>query len=52
MVIVFWILITIILLILISGAYVFVIACVRRKELPWMVEEELKKTSYGFIYAL
>ncbi|MBQ8360131.1 MAG: alpha/beta hydrolase [Oscillospiraceae bacterium] len=48
--IILWILIGIFLLILFSGAYVFVLACMRRKELPWMVEEELKKTSYGKYY--
>lgn len=36
--------------ILVSGGYVFVVACVRRKELPWLVEEEIKKTSYGKYY--
>ena len=50
MTLVLWILITICLLILFSGAYVFIKACVRRKELPWMVEEELKKTNYGKYY--
>lgn len=48
--IIFGVLLAVALLILISGAYVFVLACVRRKELPWMVEEELKKTSYGKYY--
>ena len=48
--IILWILLGIFLLILFSGAYVFVLACVRRKELPWMVEEEIKKTSYGKYY--
>lgn len=38
------------LLILASGAYVFAIACVRKKEIPWLVEEEIKKTSYGKYY--
>lgn len=50
MVIVFLVLIGIFLLILLSGAYVFTLACVRRKELPWMVEEEIKKTNYGKYY--
>lgn len=40
----------VLLLILVSGAYVFVVACVRRKDLPWLVEEEIKKTSYGKYY--
>lgn len=47
---VFYILAAIFLLALASGAYVFVLACVRRKELAWMVEEEIKKTSYGKYY--
>ena len=48
--IIFWALISLSLLILSSGAYVFVVACVRRKELPWMVEEEIKKTSFAKYY--
>lgn len=48
--IILWFLIGIFLLVLLSGAYVFVLACVRRKELPWMVEEEIKKTSYAKYY--
>ena len=47
---VFWVFVGIFLLILFSGAYVFYKACVRQKELPWMVEEELKKTSFGKYY--
>lgn len=50
MAIILWILISVFLLILISGAYVFVKACMRRKELPWMVEEEIKKTNYAKYY--
>lgn len=34
-------------LLLASGVYVFVVGCVRRKELPWLVEEEIMKTPYG-----
>lgn len=34
----------------VTGGYVFVVACVRRKELPWLVEEELQKTSMGKYY--
>ena len=36
----------IILLTVVSGAYLFVFCCVRRKELPWLVEEEICKTPY------
>lgn len=43
----FYMLLGLFLLILASGAYVFVLACVHRKELPWMVEEEIKMTNYG-----
>ena len=50
MFVIFYILAGFFLLILFSGAYVFVQACVRRKELPWMVEEKLKKTNYGKYY--
>ena len=35
-----WFLIGFFLLIMASGAYVFILACVRRKELPWMVEDD------------
>ena len=39
-----------ILILTVSGGYVFWAACARRKELPWLVEEEIKKTSYGKYY--
>ena len=41
---------SIVVLLLVSGGYVFCVACVRRKELAWLVEEEIKKTSYGKYY--
>ena len=44
------VLLALVLLILLSGGYVFLVGCVRRKELPWLVEEEIKKTSYGKYY--
>ena len=47
---VLYILIALALLILVSGGYTFVVACVRRKELPWLDEEAMKKTSYGKYY--
>lgn len=34
------------LMTVVSGVYVFVVGCVRRKELPWLVEKELAKTPY------
>lgn len=34
----------------VSGCYVFWFACVRRKEISWLVEEEVKKTPYGEYY--
>ncbi len=43
-------LLAVIVLILASGGYMFLVACRRRKELPWLVEEEIKKTSYGQYY--
>lgn len=45
-----WLLVIVLLFILFSGVYVFVNACVRRKEFPWFIEEELKKTSFGKYY--
>lgn len=47
---VLYILIVFALLILVSGGYTFVTACVRRKELPWLDEKAMKKTSYGKYY--
>lgn len=47
---VFFVLLAVLALLLISGGYTFWAACVRRKELPWLVEEELQKTSYGKYY--
>lgn len=44
---VLYVFIAIILLIVVSGGYTFLTACVRRKELPWLDEETMKKTSYG-----
>lgn len=46
----FYILVCVLILLIVCGVYVFVQACARRKELPWMVEEELKKTSFGKYY--
>ena len=48
--IVIYVLIALLILLLFSGGYTFCVACVRRKELPWLVEEELQKTSYGKYY--
>lgn len=45
-----WCLLGFIVIIVSVGYYVFVKACLRRKELPWMVEEEIKKTGYGKYY--
>lgn len=39
----------VLLLMLVSGGYVFVAACVRRKELPWL-EEEIKNSAFGKYY--
>ena len=35
---------------LVSGCYVFLMGCVRKKDVPWLVEEEIKKTPYGKYY--
>ena len=45
-----YIILSLFLLILFSGVYAFVEACVRRKELPWLDEAAIKKTSYGPYY--
>lgn len=41
---------TLFLFLLVIGGYTFVMACVRRKELPWLVKEQIEKTSYGKYY--
>ena len=50
MTVLFCILGFVILLTLASGAYVFTTACLRKKELPWLLENEIKKTTYGKYY--
>lgn len=47
---VFFALGAIVFLLLVSGGYVFCIACVRTKETNWLVEEEVQKTSYAPFY--
>ena len=42
-----FVLLSLLLLIVVSGAYMFCVACVRRKEMPWLVEEEMQKNSYN-----
>lgn len=44
---VLFVVIALVMLTLVSGGYTFFVACHRRKDLPWLVEEELKKTPYG-----
>ncbi len=41
-----------VLLTVVSGAYVFIVACVRRKDLPWLVKEKINKTPYGKYFDL
>lgn len=45
-----FVLIAVLFLTLVSGAYLFIFACVRKKDLPWLVEEEIKKTPYRKYY--
>ena len=45
-------LVAILLLLIFGGWYVFYLACVRRKEIPWLVREEIEKTSYKKYYEL
>ena len=37
---------------ILAGWYVFYVACIRRKEIPWLVREEIEKTSYKKYYEL
>lgn len=46
-----YLLMAFIILTLVSGLYVFCAACVRRKEISWLVEDEIKRTPYGKYYA-
>lgn len=39
-----------ILILCVSGVYVFIVGCVRKKELSWLIEDEIKKTAYGKYY--
>lgn len=45
-----FILLSVLLVLLVSGGYTFAMACIRRKELPWFEEAALRKTSYGKYY--
>ena len=45
-----FVLLCVLLLILFSGGYVFLVACRRGKELNWLVREELERTPYGKFY--
>lgn len=47
---VFFALGAIVFLLLVSGGYVFCIACVRTKETNWLIKEEVQKTSYAPFY--
>lgn len=38
------------LILMLTGVYVFLVACVRTKELPWLDREQLEKTPYGRYY--
>ncbi len=40
----------VLLLCFVSGGYLFFAACRRKKELPWLIEAEIKKTSYAKYY--
>lgn len=50
MALILYVLIGIFVLMLVSGFYIFGIACVRSKELPWLDKVALKKTPYGKFY--
>ena len=42
----------VLLLLILGGWYVFYAACVRRKEIPWLIQDEIEKTSYKKYYEL
>ena len=41
---------SLLVLMLVSGIYVFVAGCVRRKEIPWLVKEKIDNTPYKKYY--
>ena len=45
-----FVLLSVVLLILLSGLLVFILACVRRKEINWLNEDEIKGTHYEKYY--
>ncbi len=45
-----YVLIAVFVLLIFSGLLIFYHACVRKKELQWLVEEEIKKSPYGNYY--
>ena len=47
-----FVILALLLLILVGGAYMFCVACIRRKELPWVAEEEMKTTVTTIIQTL
>lgn len=47
---VLFVLLAVMLVILVCGGYIFTVACRRRKEVPWLVEEEINKTPYAKYY--
>ena len=42
-----FVIISLVILFFVSGIYVFCVACIRKKELSWLIEDEVRKTSYG-----
>ncbi len=50
MTILLYILLSLAVLILFSGLYLFLVACVRGKEPGWLNEDQIKKTRYGRYY--
>ena len=45
--IVLFILVAVVIMTVVSGGYVFLLACVRRKEYPWLDEDAMKKVEHG-----
>lgn len=45
-----FVLVSVVTLILVSGAYVFLIGCLGRREIAWLDEEQAKKTPWGEYY--
>ncbi len=48
--ILFFVVAACVIMLLVSGTYVFIVACARGKDIPWLIKEEVDKTSFAKYY--